>query len=105
VIVRVFRARIKAGKLEEWREKVERVAVPGIRSAPGLLAFFPGEPLDPATREFSFVTLWRDLDSLRAYAGAEWQKGAIPPEQRPLVEESWVQHYEAFAHSPVPGAE
>lgn len=96
MIFRVFRATIRPGKVDEFRDLLERLSVPMVKAAKGMLGYYVGEPLDPAVPEFTVTTLWQDLDSLKAFAGENWNRSVIPPEEVPLIAESFIHHYEIF---------
>jgi heme-degrading monooxygenase HmoA len=96
MIFRVFRATIKPGKSDEFSDMLERLSIPMVKSAKGMLGYYVGKPLDPTTPEFTVTTLWQDLDSLKAVAGENWNRAIIPPEEVPLIAESFVHHYEVF---------
>ncbi len=53
MILRVFRATTKPGKAAEFREMLERLSVPMVKSAKGMLGYYVGEPIDPAVPEFT----------------------------------------------------
>jgi quinol monooxygenase YgiN len=95
MIFRVFRARIRPGKADQFREMLERLSIPMVKSASGMLGYYVGEPL-PAVPEFTVTTLWQDLDSLKAFAGENWNRSVIPPEEVPLIAKSYIHHYEVF---------
>ena len=42
------------------------------------------------------MTVWRDPDSLRAFAGDNWENAVIPEEERPVIAESSIEHYEVL---------
>src|SRR5262245_11862440 len=96
MIVRVFRARFRPGKLDEWTKLVKKHSVPLVKSGAGLIAYYPGNSVDPKTREYTMVTVWKDLDSLKAWAGSNWREAIIPEEEIPLIEESWVHNYQVY---------
>ncbi len=62
-----------------------------------MLGYYPGKPQDDAGREFVMVSLWRDLDSLKQFAGSHWQDPVVTEEEAPLVEEMHAHHYIHFA--------
>ena len=96
MIVRFFRAKIKPGKLSEWQEKVEKFSIPWLMSQHGMLGYYPGKPLKPDSREFSMVSLWGDLDSLKESVGEDYTQVVLLEDEASLVEESSVDHYELF---------
>ena len=96
MILRVFRANIRPGKSDEFRGMLERLSIPMVKAAKGMLGYYVGEPLDPALPEFTVTTLWQDLESVKAFAGENWNRSVIPPEELPLIAESFIHHYEVF---------
>lgn len=95
MIVRVFRARTQPGKAGEFRRFFQEQALPLVRSQPGLVRVEVGWPMAPATDEFLMLTVWKDLESLKAFAGDRWQVARILEEERPLLKETRVDHYQA----------
>ncbi len=96
MILRVFRAKIRKGREEEFRQKVKEHSLPRLRSQDGMANAFAGGPLSGSESEFVTVTLWRDFEALKAFLGDNWDKPAITPDEVPLVEEMSVQHYQFF---------
>lgn len=94
MIVRVFRARTRPGKAAAFRTFFEEKALPVMREQRGLVRVEIGWPMAP-TDEFLMITVWRDLESLHAFVGDDWRQAKVLPEERPLLEEVFVHHYEA----------
>ena len=65
-----------------------------------MLGYFAGEPLEGAAREFLMMTLWRDEDALRAFAGDDWDAPVVTPDEEPLVEAMFADHYVRFDKAP-----
>jgi quinol monooxygenase YgiN len=95
VIVRIFKALVINGELERWQQQVEDYSIPWLEAQEGMLACYPGKPLGDE-REFVMVSLWRDLDSLRAAVGDNWTEVALFEDEASLVESVAVDHYESF---------
>jgi hypothetical protein len=99
MIIRVFRARTHPGKQADFETKVKELSIPLVQSQTGLLAFFSGRPMESSPDEFVMVTVWRDLESLKAFAGIDWNVSVIPEPERPLLQASSVHHYETIDSS------
>jgi hypothetical protein len=99
MIIRVFRARTHPGKQADFETKVKELSIPLVQSQKGLLAFFSGRPMESSPDEFVMVTVWKDLESLKAFAGIEWNVSVIPEPERPLLQSSAVHHYEIIDSS------
>lgn len=105
MVIRVFHAKIRAGKVSEFKRMWQEESIPQLMSSDGLIAYFAGEPLDPQGREFAMVTLWRDEQALQAIVGEKWREPVVTADEAPLIEEMAVQHYLRFESSPLNGAD
>ncbi|HET7716300.1 MAG TPA: hypothetical protein VFK86_11800 [Bauldia sp.] len=76
---------------------LDRLSVPMVKSAKGMRGYYAGEPFDPDAAEFTVTTLWNDLDSIKAFAGENWNRAVIPPDEVPLIAESYIHHYRIFS--------
>ena len=93
MIVRVFRARIREGRSLEFKKLVLTQSIPWLEGSDGMLGYFAGEPLTESSREFVMVSLWRDLDAVKAFAGDRWDAPVVTADEAPLVEEMFAHHY------------
>lgn len=96
MIVRVFRVLIREGRTAEFEGMVREQSIPWLNQSEGMMGYFPGKPLDEASREFVMVTLWRDLASVEKFAGTDWEQPIVTEDEAPLVEEMYAYHYLHF---------
>jgi heme-degrading monooxygenase HmoA len=96
VIIRVFRPTIHPGKEAEFESFLHDTAIPLVSQQSGLIAQHVGKPRDPSSTEFVFVTVWEDVESIKAFAGERWQEAVITPEEEDLLQDTWIGHYEAL---------
>ena len=96
MIVRIFRAKIREDKVAEFKRMVQEQSIPWLEKSDGMLGYFPGEPFGENSREFVMVTLWRDLESLQAFAGDDWATPVVTDDEAPLVEAMFTDHYLGF---------
>lgn len=96
MIIRVFRAKIREGKLAEFKKLVQEQSIPWLERSEGMLGYFAGEPLGKESHEFVMVTLWRDIQSLETFVGKNWQTPVVTEDETPLVEEMFAHHYLRF---------
>ena len=94
--MRVFRPTIHPGKEVEFEAFLREVAVPLVSRQSGLVAQYVGRPRDPSSTEYVFVTVWEDVESIRAFAGERWQQAVITPEEEHLLKDTWIGHYEVL---------
>jgi heme-degrading monooxygenase HmoA len=96
VIIRVFRPTIHPGQESEFEAFLRDTAVPLVSQQSGFVAQHVGRPRDPSSTEYLFVTIWQDIESIRAFAGDHWQEAVIAPEEEHLLKETWIGHYEVL---------
>ena len=96
MIIRVFRARIRPGLNDDFERFLREGPIPKITSLPGLVAQHVGRPTSAAPDEFVYVSVWKDLESLRTFAGDDWEHAVIDPEEEHLLLETFIHHYESF---------
>jgi heme-degrading monooxygenase HmoA len=97
VIIRVFRPTIHPGKEREFEQFLRETAVPRVSQQSGIVAQHVGRPRDPSSTEYLYVTVWEDVESIRAFAGERWQEAVIAPEEEQLLADTWIGHYEVLA--------
>jgi heme-degrading monooxygenase HmoA len=96
VIIRIFRAKIRKGRVSDFKEMVQNQSIPWLESSEGMLGYFAGEPFNEPAREFVMVTMWRDLESLQAFVGVDWDDPVVTEDEKPLVESMYADHYFRF---------
>lgn len=94
MIVRVFRAVVHEGKQDEFKDFFLNVAKPHVEKQSGLESLFIGLPLDDSSTEFLMVMHWKDIDSVKKFAGENWDQAVILDEERHLLKEVFLRHYE-----------
>src|SRR5260370_12469790 len=92
--IRVFRARLKPDMRPAYERLCREVSLPTIRAQPGCLATQIGTPRAGQPEDFVVVSLWSDVERLRAFAGEQWQQAIIVPGDADLLEQVRVEHYD-----------
>ncbi len=96
MIMRIYHARVHPGREAEFERLVRADAVPRMEAQPGLLALHLGREMD-APGGFVIVSVWRDLEALKAFTGEGWQQPVVLHPQADVLEEERVEHYLDFA--------
>lgn len=96
MIVRIFRAKIYKNRVSEFKRMVQEQSIPWLESSEGMLGYFPAEPFGDNEQEFVMITLWRDIESLKAFAGSDWDNPVVTKDEEPLVEAMLADHYLRF---------
>ena len=94
MIMRIFQVTTRPGKEAAFGEFFHQTAIPLMKSTPGVVSVLPGAPRADSPREFSFVMVWKDLDSLKAFVGEDYQSPHIDPAEAELVESRTITHYD-----------
>jgi quinol monooxygenase YgiN len=94
-VIRVFRARAKPGMVDALEQRAHDEVIPEVSAAPGLVAYYAGRPHGDS-REFVMVTVWEDLDAVRAFAGEDYTRAVLYGDTPELIEEMSLEHYEAL---------
>lgn len=94
MIMRVFQVTTRPGKEAEFSRFFHETAIPLMKSTKGIVSVLPGAPRPDSPREFSFVMVWKDINSLKAFVGEDYKSPHIDPAEAELVESRSIKHYE-----------
>ena len=94
MIARVFRVTVHDGKQAEFSEFFKNTALPLVQSQPGIVSVTAGLPRPETPNEFCMVMVWHDVEALKAFAGEDWRKPHIHPDEAETVRDRSLHHYE-----------
>lgn len=94
MIMRIFQVMVRRGKENEFSRFFHETAIPLMKNTDGIVSVLPGAPRPDSPREFSFVMIWKDLQSLKAFVGEDYQNAHIDPAEAELVEFRTIKHYD-----------
>lgn len=94
MIIRLFRALVKPGAAAEYQTLLEQKALPFFRSKAGLVSLHLGCPIPEEPDQFIIMTVWHDLQSIKAFTGDKWQAAIIAAGEAHLLREVSVQHFD-----------
>jgi quinol monooxygenase YgiN len=94
MIMRVFQVTTHPGKEAEFGRFFHETAIPLMKRTAGLVSVMPGAPRPDSPREFCMVMVWKDLASLEAFVGEDYQSPHIDPAEAELVRSRTIKHYE-----------
>jgi len=97
MIVRIFQVTIAEGREAEFEDFFRNTAKPLVESQPGIVSVTAGTPRPETPNQFCMVMVWRDVESLKAFAGDDWRKPHIHPDEVGVVEDRMLHHYELVA--------
>ncbi len=94
MIMRIFQVTTRPGKEAEFGQFFHETAIPLMKGTKGIVTVLPGAPRSDSPRKFSFVMVWRDLESLEAFVGGDHRTPHVDPAEEALVESRSIEHYE-----------
>ena len=97
----MWHGRVPAAKAAAYREFINTRAIPDYESVEGNISVHVLERTEGEITHFITLTFWKDLDSIRAFAGEDLEAAKYYPEDKEfLLEfEPRVVHYEVVGHS------
>lgn len=101
MIARMWHGRVPTAKAPAYREFVTARAIPDYQSVDGNLSVHILERAEGDVTHFITLTFWKDLESIKGFAGDEVEVAKYYPEdQEFLLEfEPHVVHYEVVGQS------
>ena len=98
VITRIWHGRTRTEHVDEYLQFLIDTAVPDYKSAPGNLTVEIWREIEGDVCHFWTVTKWDGIDSIKQFAGDDYEKAKYYPEdERYLLEfEPNVRHCETF---------
>ena len=87
MIVRLARYRVKPGLEKDWERLMTEHGIPLLKSQRGIMVVYIGRAMEPErSHQYVTVTVWRSLDDVKAFAGADWDRVVILPDEAAMLE-------------------
>ena len=101
MISRMWHGRVSTSKAKAYREFLNARAIPDYQSVEGNISVHILERSEGEVTHFITLTFWKDMESIKAFAGKEVEAAKYYPEDKDfLLEfEPKVVHYEVVGHS------
>ena len=97
MIIRIFRARPKAGMADELAQLIEQVSIPFVDRQPGLLARYTGRGIGSTGDELVMITVWESLEAMKNMTGDDWESAVIPDQREAeRIAKNSVHHFESI---------
>ena len=93
-ILRVFDVRAKPGKAELLKQKLSDTSVSVVKGKPGNLGYFFGENISSDGNDLVFISVWKNLASIKSHFGEEWEKSYLPEGYEEIIESCSIKHIE-----------
>ena len=87
MIVRVARYRVKLGREREWERLMVERGIPLLKAQRGIMVVYIGRAMEPErSHQYVTVTVWRSLDDVKAFAGSDWDRVVVLPDEAEMLE-------------------
>lgn len=98
MIARTWIGRVPAGKADAYYEYLLTTGIPDYRATPGNLGVLVERRIDGSTARFELTTLWDSIDSIKRFAGEQYELARYyPADDEYLIErETHVSHAEVL---------
>ena len=96
-ILRVFEARAKPGCADALAKKFATTSADVVKDQSGNQGHFFGKNISGEDDVLVFVSVWKDLSSVKNRFGDEWESSFLPPGYSELIEECSVKHFALHA--------
>ena len=93
-ILRIFEVRAKQGNAELLKQKLSDTSVSVVKGKLGNLGYFFGENLSSDKNDLVFISVWKDLASIQALFGKDWEESYLPEGYDKLIESCSIKHVE-----------
>ena len=90
--MRIFDVRAKAGKAELLKQKLSDTSVSVVKGKPGNLGYFFGESLSSDENDLVFISVWKNLESIKSNFGEDWEKSYLPEGYEEIIESCSIRH-------------
>ena len=91
-ILRIFDVQALPGKSEELKRKLSGTSVAVVAGKPGNIGYFFGESLSSNKSDLVFISIWKDMESIKSLFGENWQDSYLPEGYEELIESCSIKH-------------
>ncbi len=93
-LLRVFEVRAKPDCASRLLENFATTSARVVQGKPGNQGYCFGRCVQGDEDTVMFVSVWEDLDVVKAHFGDDWQSSYIPPGYEDLIAECSVRHFD-----------
>ena len=93
MIIRIFHVEIDPAKREAFEKRFASLSVDAVKRSSGLISYETGKPTKWTPNSYVMITKWKDIPSLVAFAGENWNVPVIPQGMEGFAVNTYVSHY------------
>ena len=91
-ILRVFEVRARPGKAGPLKQKLSHTSVSVVKGEPGNLGYFFGQAQSSDEHDLVFISVWKDLASIKLRFGEDWEQSYLPEGYDELIDSCSLRH-------------
>ena len=76
------------------KQKLSNTSVAVVRGKPGNRGHLFGENVSSDGNDLVFISVWKDLESIKSYFGGDWEQSYLPEGYDALIESCSIRHIE-----------
>ena len=102
-ILRIFEVRAKPEKAALLKQKLSDTSVAVVKGKPGNLGYFFGTNLTAGENDLVFISVWKNLESVKSLFGEDWQESFLPEGYDQIIQSCSIKHVEFDGSLELPG--
>lgn len=93
-VLRIFKARTKPGRANELLENFASTSAGVVAGEPGNRGYIFGKSIAGDDDVVLFISLWQDIDAVKARFGDDWQISYMPDGYADIIAACSVRHFD-----------
>ena len=93
-VLRIFEVQTKQGCVDELLENFATTSAEVVRDQPGNKGYFFGRCIQGGEDIVVFVSVWKDLNAVKARFGADWESSYLPSGYEDLIDACSIRHFD-----------
>ncbi len=96
-VLRIFEVKTKRGSVDQLLKNFATTSADVVRDQPGSKGYFFGRCVQGGEDTVMFVSVWQDLDAVKARFGKDWERSYLPQGYEDLIETCSIRHVDLNA--------
>ena len=93
-VLRIFEVRTRPGCGPRLLENFATTSAAVVEGKAGNRGYFFGRCIQGGDDAVMFVSVWADLEAVKAHFGSDWQESYLPPGYEDLIADCSVRHFD-----------
>lgn len=93
-VLRIFEVQTKKGCVDKLLENFATTSADVVQDQPGNRGYFFGRCVQGGEDVVLFVSVWKDLDAVKARFGEDWESSYLPSGYEDLIDACAIRHFD-----------